>query len=388
MRLKTFLSFTTEAVTAGLAFAFVLLLLFRPEIFEDHPTIEFIEGSIPEQMTQASTATSYADAVEFAAPAVVNIYTQKLVIEKPLNPLLDNPNFRRFFGDRLPTPNQHQETSLGSGVILNSDGFILTNNHVIEGADEISVALRDGRTSIAQLVGRDPESDLAVLKIDLPELPSITFGQSETLRIGDIVLAIGNPFGVGQTVTSGIVSATGRNHLGLSTFENFIQTDAAINPGNSGGALINVYGQLVGINTAIFSGSGGSQGIGFAIPVSLAKGVLTQIIMHGRALRGWLGVKVQDLNPGLAESFQLEGVSGALIAGVQPLGPADQANLKPGDIISHVNKQAIQGGRDLMNNIAYNAPGSVLVLNILRNGEHLEIEATLGERPSPKTQRR
>ncbi len=384
MRLKIFLSFLTEAATAGLAFAFVLLLLFKPDIFDDRINVQFIEGEIPERIANSNNVTSYADAVEFAAPAVVNIYTQKFVAQRV--PEGTRSDLRRFFGDRLPRPELHQENSLGSGVILNQDGFILTNNHVIEGANEIKVALRDGRTTEAQIVGRDTESDLAVLKIELPELPSITFGHSEALRVGDVVLAIGNPFGVGQTVTSGIVSATGRSQLGLSTFEDFIQTDAAINPGNSGGALINAFGQLVGINTAIFSDSGGSQGIGFAIPVSLAKGVMTQIITYGRALRGWLGVKVQDLTPTLAESFSVKGLAGALIAGVQPKGPADRAGLRPGDVISHVNEQAIRGARDLMNAIAYNTPGSVLNLDIVRAGKHIKVEATLGERPPPEQQ--
>lgn len=385
MRLKTLLSFIGEAITAGLAFAFVLLLLFKPEIFDEQANIQFVEAPAPASNT-GGMVTSYADAVETAAPAVVNIYTQKLVAQRSTNPLLDDPIFKRFFGDRLPQPNQRRENSLGSGVIVNADGFILTNNHVIQGADEIEIALRDGRTTVAQVVGRDQESDLAVLKIELPELPYITFGKSEQLRVGDVVLAIGNPFGVGQTVTSGIVSATGRSQLGLSTFENFIQTDAAINPGNSGGALVNAYGQLIGINTAIFSGSGGSQGIGFAIPVSLAKGVMAQIIEHGRALRGWLGVKVQDLSPELAASFELPEASGALIAGVQIGGPAEHAGLKPGDIIHNVNGQAIHGARGLMDSIAQQAPGSSLQLNILRGGEQVASEVVIGERPAPEDQ--
>ena len=385
MQLRKLVSFATEAITAGLAFAFVLLLLFKPEAFEGRPSVEFIEVSAPERDTTTGLLASYANAVETAAPAVVNIYTRKVVTQRR-NPLFDDPFFQRFFGDRIPAPQKRLENSLGSGVIVNSQGFILTNNHVIQGADEIEVALHDGRSAAALIVGTDPESDLAVLKIELSDAPSIVFGQSEALRVGDVVLAIGNPFGVGQTVTSGIVSATGRSQLGLSTFENFIQTDAAINPGNSGGALINSAGHLVGINTAIFSRSGGSQGIGFAIPVSLVKGVMKQIIEHGRALRGWLGVEVQDLNQGLAESFGLANISGALIAGIQPGGPSAMAGLRPGDLITHVNGEQVQSSRALMNIIAENTPGTVLELNIIRQGEKLEVETTIGERPQPQLQ--
>ena len=387
MQLRKLLSFATEAITAGLAFAFVLVLLFRPDFFEGRPKVEFVEAETPKTTSNESSATSYAPSVDKAAPAVVNVYTRKVVQRQLPNPMLDDPLLRRFFGDRLPSqPEQEQENSLGSGVIVSAQGYILTNNHVVEGADEIEVALHDGRSAAATIVGTDPESDLAVLKIELPKLPSIVFGQSDNLRVGDVVLAIGNPFGVGQTVTSGIVSATGRSQLGLSTFENFIQTDAAINPGNSGGALINAYGQLIGINTAIFSRSGGSQGIGFAIPVSLAKGVMKEIIEYGRALRGWLGVEVQDLNPGLAESFGLTNVNGALVAGIQPGGPADTAGLRPGDIITHVNGAEIDGSRALMNTITSNPPGTKLKLKVLRQGSSINMETVIGERPQPQQQ--
>jgi serine protease DegS len=386
MRLRKLLSFATEAITAGLAFAFVLVLLFRPDFFEGRPTVEFIEAETPDAISNESSAVSYAPSVDKAAPAVVNIYTRKVVQQQVPHPMFDDPLLRRFFGDQLPAEPQQQENSLGSGVIVSAQGYILTNNHVVQGADEIEVALHDGRSAAAAVVGTDPESDLAVLKIELPELPSIVFGQSEKLRVGDVVLAIGNPFGVGQTVTSGIVSATGRSQLGLSTFENFIQTDAAINPGNSGGALVNAYGQLVGINTAIFSRSGGSQGIGFAIPVSLAKGVMKEIIEYGRALRGWLGVEVQDLNPALAESFGLSDVAGALVAGIQAGGPADTAGLRPGDIITEVNGAAINGSRALMNTITSNPPGTKLKLKVLRQGDSMNIETVIGERPQPQQQ--
>jgi serine protease DegS len=384
MQLRKLLSFATEAITAGLAFAFVLVLLFRPDFFEGRPQVEFVEAETPKSTGNESSAVSYAPSVDKAAPAVVNVYTRKVVQRQIPNPMFDDPLLRRFFGDRLPSqPQPEQENSLGSGVIVSAQGYILTNNHVVEGADEIEVALHDGRSAAAAIVGADPESDLAVLKIELPELPSIVFGQSDNLRVGDVVLAIGNPFGVGQTVTSGIVSATGRSQLGLSTFENFIQTDAAINPGNSGGALINAYGQLVGINTAIFSRSGGSQGIGFAIPVSLAKGVMKEIIEYGRALRGWLGVEVQDLDPSLAESFGLTNVNGALVAGIQPGGPADAAGLRPGDIITEINGAGINGSRALMNSITSNPPGTKLKLKVLRQGDSLNVETVIGERPQP-----
>jgi serine protease DegS len=384
MQMRKLFSFISEATIAGLAFAFVLILLFQPERFERQPSVEFIEGPALERNAVNGIA-SYASAVDRAAPAVVNIYTRKLVTQRQ-NPLLNDPLFRRFFGDRAPAPRQRLENSLGSGVIVSEQGYILTNNHVVAEADEIEIALHDGRSASAVVVGTDPESDLAVLKIRLDNIPGITFGQSDNLHVGDVVLAIGNPFGVGQTVTSGIVSATGRSQLGLSTFENFIQTDAAINPGNSGGALINSQGQLVGVNTAIFSRSGGSQGIGFAIPVSLAKGVMKQIIEHGRALRGWLGVAVQDLNPALAESFGLNTTNGALVAGIQPDGPAAEAGLILGDIITHVNDNEVRSSRTLMTAIASNEPGASLNLKVLRNNETLEIKTIISERPQPRPQ--
>ncbi len=384
MRLRKLFSFAAEAITAGLAFAFVLVLLFRPDFFDGRPAVQFVEADTPAAIGGESSGISYAPAVEKAAPAVVNVYTLKIVQQQIQQPHFDDPLLRRFFGNQIPQQPQRQENSLGSGVIVSAQGYILTNNHVVQGADEIEVALHDGRSAAATVVGTDPESDLAVLKIELTGIPSIIFGQSEKLQVGDVVLAIGNPFGVGQTVTSGIVSATGRSQLGLSTFENFIQTDAAINPGNSGGALVNAYGQLIGINTAIFSRTGGSQGIGFAIPVSLAKGVMKEIIEYGRALRGWLGVEVQDLNPALAESFGLANVSGALVAGVQPGGPGDSAGLRPGDIITEVNDIAINGNRALMNTITSNAPGTKLKLKVLREGHSSYVETLIGERPQPQ----
>ena len=260
------------------------------------------------------------------------------------SPLLSDPLFRRFFGDQFGEDTQ-RAASLGSGVLVSATGFILTNHHVVDAADEIKVALSDGRTMLAKVVGIDPETDLAVLRVDAERLPAITFGRSEALRIGDQVLAIGNPFGVGQTVTSGIVSALGRSGLHINTFENFIQTDAAINPGNSGGALVDAHGDLVGINTAIYSRTGGSMGIGFAIPVSTAKAVLEQIVKSGSVTRGWIGVEVQEITPALAESFKLGDARGAIIAGVLRGGPADRAGVKPGDVLTAINGRAVSDRR-------------------------------------------
>nr|VFK33684.1 MAG: serine protease DegS/serine protease DegQ [Candidatus Kentron sp. MB]VFK76302.1 MAG: serine protease DegS/serine protease DegQ [Candidatus Kentron sp. MB] len=333
--------------------------------------------------------TSYADAVAAASPAVVNIHTAKVVTQRIISPLFDDPFFRHFFGDVFGGSNTRKrvKTSLGSGVIISKKGYVLTNNHVIADADQIQVMLQDERKARAKVVGTDLDTDLAVLKIQLDRLPSIVISQSETLRVGDVVLAIGNPFGVGQTVTMGIVSATGRNRLGINTFEDFIQTDAAINPGNSGGALINPYGQLIGINTAIFSRSGGSQGIGFAIPVSLAKDVMTQIIEHGFVARGWLGIETQDITLDLAESFSLDNTNGVLVAGVLRRGPADIAGILPGDVITHVGNAAVDDAHDLINAIARIRPGSTALLKITRHGKTKTIAARVKQRPDMKQQR-
>jgi serine protease DegS len=363
--------FLFKAVVAGLAVAFVILLL-RPDLLgQKRPVVE-LKQSPPPATGLGSGPVSYAQAVEAAAPAVVNVYTTKVVTERA-SPLLNDPLFRYFFGDRL-APRQRLESSLGSGVIVSDKGYILTNNHVVEGAAGIEVLLRDGRSAEAQLVGTDPDSDVAVLKISLDQLPAITLSKSQQLRIGDVVLAIGNPFGVGQTVTMGIVSATGRSHVGISTYENFIQTDAAINPGNSGGALVDAYGNLVGINTAIFTKSGGSQGIGFAIPMSIARDVMEQLIEKGSVTRGWLGVEAQDITPQLAESFGLREVVGVIIAGIQRNGPAAQAGLRPGT-----------DSKTVMSQIARIAPGSHLKITVLRNGKQLELDAVVGERSQARS---
>ncbi|WP_339080013.1 Do family serine endopeptidase AlgW [Pseudomonas sp. TMP9] len=322
---------------------------------------------------------SYADAVTVASPAVANLYSSKFV-NKPTHPLFEDPQFRKFFGDNLPRQ-QRMESSLGSAVIMSPEGYLLTNNHVVAGADQIVVALKDGRETLARLIGSDPETDLAVLKIDLPDLPFIILGRSDNIRIGDVSLAIGNPFGVGQTVTMGIISATGRNQLGLNTYEDFIQTDAAINPGNSGGALVDAYGNLVGINTAIFSKSGGSQGIGFAIPVKLAMEVMQAIIEHGQVIRGWLGIEVQPLTPELAESFGLDGRPGIVVAGIYREGPAQKAGLQPGDLILSIDGETAGDGRRSMNQVARAKPGEKIRIDILRNGKALQLTAEIGVRP-------
>ena len=322
---------------------------------------------------------SYRDAVKRAMPAVVNIFTTKEA-RQPKNPLMDDPFFKKFFGEHLGGQEEKQ-FSLGSGVVVSPQGYILTNNHVIESADGIEVAFADGRKATAKVVGTDSETDLAVIKIDMQNLPAITLGRVEQSRVGDVVLAIGNPFGVGQTVTMGIISALGRNHLGINAFENFIQTDAAINPGNSGGALIDAHGHLLGINTAIYSRSGGSLGIGFAIPVTTVKTVMDSIINNGQVVRGWIGVEPQDITPELAESFGLTQKNGAIIAGVLRGGPADRAGMKPGDVLLAVEGKAVNDTTDMLNLIAQLTPGSKTKLSILRKNAPSTLTVTIGKRP-------
>ena len=340
-----------------------------------------------EAPSNASAAQgSYRDAAKRAMPSVVNIFTTKGA-RQPKNPLMDDPFFRKFFGDHLGDPDEKQ-FSLGSGVIVSSQGYILTNNHVVEAADEIEVALSDGRKAAAKVVGSDPETDLAVVKINLPNAPAITLGHADQTKVGDVVLAIGNPFGVGQTVTMGIVSAMGRNHLGINTFEDFIQTDAAINPGNSGGALIDTNGNLLGINTAIYSRSGGSLGIGFAIPVSTIKMVMESIISSGQVVRGWIGVEPQDITPELAESFGLTTKTGAIIAGVLKGGPADKAGMKPGDILVSVEGKPVNDTTDMLNLIAQLVPGNKAKMTVLRKTQESVLDVTVGKRPKAKREDR
>ncbi|AUZ44696.1 putative periplasmic serine endoprotease DegP-like precursor [Pseudomonas sp. 31 R 17] len=347
------------------------------------PSLDVNLQQAPQTSTVVQGPVTYADAVVIAAPAVVNLYTTK-VINKPAHPLFEDPQFRRYFGDNGPKQ-RRMESSLGSGVIMSPEGYILTNNHVTTGADQIVVALRDGRETLARVVGSDPETDLAVLKIDLKDLPSITLGRSDGLRVGDVALAIGNPFGVGQTVTMGIISATGRNQLGLNSYEDFIQTDAAINPGNSGGALVDANGNLTGINTAIFSKSGGSQGIGFAIPVKLAMEVMKSIIEHGQVIRGWLGIEVQPLTKELAESFGLTGRPGIVVAGIFRDGPAQKAGLQLGDVILSIDGAPAGDGRKSMNQVARIKPTDKVAIQVMRNGKEIKLSAEIGLRPPPAT---
>lgn len=374
-----------QVVTVGLALWFIAITL-KPEwvgsragsMIRVAPSGVMLQESAP-----GAAPGSYSDAAKRAMPSVVNIFTSK---EAPQarNPLLQDPFFRRFFGDRGENNEDEKQSSLGSGVIVSSQGYILTNNHVVEAADEIEVALADGRKATATIVGTDPETDLAVIKINLPNLPAITFGHSEASKVGDVVLAIGNPFGVGQTVTMGIVSATGRSHLGINAFENFIQTDAAINPGNSGGALIDTQGNLLGINSAIYSRSGGSLGIGFAIPVTTVKMVLESIIKSGHVVRGWIGVEPQDITPELAESFGLSQKNGAIIAGVLKNGPADKAGVRPGDILLAVEGKPVTDTTEMLNLIAQLQPGSKAKITVQRKNEKIGMEILIGKRPNLK----
>jgi Do/DeqQ family serine protease len=389
--MKSALLFVLKASVVGLAAAFVLLL-WRPELIlppEQPPTTVEVLESAPNTSSPGQGPYSYAAAVEKAAPAVVNINTAKVVTVRP-NPFFDDPVFRQFLGRNLEDmvrPQQRVETSLGSGVIFSERGFVLTNHHVIRDADAIQVSLRDGRTAEAKVVGSDPDTDLAVLKINLNKPPVITLGHSERVRIGDVVLAIGNPFGVGQTVTMGIVSATGRNKLGINTFENFIQTDAAINPGNSGGALVDAEGNLIGINTAIFSRSGGYQGIGFAIPTSIARKTLEEIIEHGRAVRGWLGVEAQAITPEIARSLGLKSAQGVIVTAISRNGPAHKAGIQPGDIITAIDGKKIGEAREAMLAILSRRPGSKIALTVLRDGKEMMLEAIAVERPLQQTKR-
>ena len=323
----------------------------------------------------APRVDSYADAVHRAQPSVVNIYTRKAARRSQL---ADDPFFGQFFGN--PGPQQ----TLGSGVIVSAQGYILTNNHVVEEADEVEVAFSDGRQIAAKLVGADPETDLAVLKIESPNLPAITLGGTDDLRVGDVVLAIGNPFGVGQTVTMGIVSALERRDLGINTFENFIQTDAAINPGNSGGALVDTHGNLVGVNSAIYSRTGSSIGIGFAIPVSTARQVMEQLIANGSVIRGWLGVEMREVTPEIAESFGMKSAQGILITNLARGGPADKAGVKPGDVVNALDGKPLLDPKLLLNQVASMKPDQTTTLSILRDGKTLQLKVVIGKRPESR----
>ena len=369
-----------QTTTVALGMLFVIAL-FKPDLLPWQPKLQTLtlQQAQPPVRKAVSASESFAPAAQKVIPSVVNVFTQQKV-RSPAHPALQDPIFRYFFGDRLDA-RPREVSNLGSGVIVSANGYILTNHHVVEAADQIQVALADGSTVPARVVGADPETDLAVLKIDSNNLPAITFAQADSLKVGDWVLAVGNPFGVGQTVTAGIVSALGRTHLGINTFENFIQTDAAINPGNSGGALVDVAGNLVGVNSAIYSRTGGSQGIGFAIPVSIARQVMEQIIREGGVVRGWVGIEVQDLTPELAESFNLDKTEGALIAGVLKGGPADLGGIRPGDILLAVNGSTVTDSSSLLNLIAALKPGDEARLTVARKNQSLDLPIKIGRRP-------
>ncbi|QCP51182.1 Do family serine endopeptidase [Trinickia violacea] len=390
--LRRFWLFFAQAVTVLLALMFIVATLkpqwltkqgqFGKQLAEPIVALREVAPSIG---TGPATA-SYADAAQKAMPAVVNVFSSKDGALPP-DPRAKDPLFRYFFGDRNKGKQQEEPaTNLGSGVIVSSEGYILTNQHVVDGAQKIEISLADGRTTDAKVIGVDPETDLAVLKVNLTNLPTITLGRMDQARVGDVVLAIGNPFGVGQTVTMGIISALGRNHLGINTFENFIQTDAPINPGNSGGALVDANGNLLGINTAIYSRSGGSLGIGFAIPVSTARSVLESIITTGSVTRGWIGVEPQDVTPEIAESFGLEQKSGTIITGVLQGGPADKAGIKPGDVLQSVNGEEITDTTRLLNVIAQIKPGTDAKIRLIRKNKAIDLTVMIGKRPPPPKQ--
>jgi Do/DeqQ family serine protease len=380
-----------QAVTIAVAVLFVVST-FHPEWLPSRITV-LQQAPAPQAETTgplptAVRAGSYHEAVQRAAPSVVNISTSK-EIRSSRHPLLNDPLFRRFFGSQLPDDAAAQRAfNLGSGVVVSAGGYVLTNHHVVEGADEIEVALHDGKKLLAKVVGSDPETDLAVLRVSAENLPAISFGSSEALRVGDVVLAIGNPFNLGHTVTSGIVSALGRSGLGMATFENFIQTDAAINPGNSGGALIDAGGNLVGVNTLIISQTGGAAGIGFAIPVSTAKMVLEQIIKTGSVTRGWIGVELRDVTPTDAASLQLGAARGALIAVVLRGGPADKAGVRPGDVAVEVQGKPVADATAMLNAIAALVPGEPVRMKLKRQGQDVETTVNVGRRPRPQPQPR
>ena len=374
-----------QTVTIGLALWFIVAAL-KPEwLHRNANGISSISSGVSGlQKAPASSSpgtASYREAAAKAMPAVVNIYTSKDV-KRQRNPWINDPFLKRFFGDQ--PQREEKQSSLGSGVIVSGSGYILTNNHVVESADEIEVALTDGRKASAKIIGTDPETDLAVIKIDLGNLPVATLGNSDQAQVGDVVLAIGNPYGVGQTVTMGIVSALGRTNLGDTGFQSFIQTDAAVNPGNSGGALIDIHGNLLGINTAIYSQNGGSVGIGFAIPVANARQVMESIISQGQVVRGWIGVELQEITPELADSLGLKMEAGAIIAGVVRDGPAFRAGIKPIDILVEVEGKPVRSTSDMLNLVSQLKPGNNAKIKILRNNTEMVLHVVIGKRPQFK----
>jgi len=378
----------SQAVTVALALLFVVATL-KPEWLKGAPGQMLPQivsiAAVPDAPATPASPGSLASAARRAAPAVVSIAASKAPRRDAHG---DDPWFRFFFGQRGAPPGMEPQRGLGSGVIVSPEGFLITNHHVVEGADEIEVQLADGRQASAKVVGTDPETDVAVLKVDLPRLPTVVFGNSAQLQVGDLVLAIGNPFGVGQTVTSGIVSALDRNRLGLSTFENFIQTDAAINPGNSGGALVDASGHLVGINTAIFSRSGGSLGIGFAIPAATARSVMESLIRDGKVVRGWIGVEPRDLTPEMAETLRLAVRTGVLITGVLQDGPASSGGIKPGDVVTKISGKGVTNTAELLNVVAALPPGSDAGITVQRGDKSVDLRVKVAQRPvRPQTSR-
>ncbi len=388
--IKKFVIFLRWPVVFGLLTGMIILDHFPELVGADkgqatQPVASSTQGGpYPQTATPNTPApyatTSYAAAVRAAAPAVVNIYTSKVIQEK-IPPQFDSPFLQYFLNRNNIRQRERVQRSLGSGVIINPQGYLLTNHHVISGADEILVLLQDGREALATVIGSDPETDLAVLKIDLDQLETIPIGDPSQAMIGDVVLAIGNPYGFGQTVTQGIISATGRYGLQLSTYENFIQTDAAINPGNSGGALVDAEGKLLGINTAIYSKTGGSQGIGLAIPSDSALRIMSDLIQFGKVIRGWLGIEVQALTPTIAQKNKLPFNNGVVITGTYPNGPASQSGLMAGDILTTINGQPVGDGHAGMNFIASTRPGEVVAIEIIREGEWMNVSAEVGSRP-------
>ena len=371
-----------QTATICLAALFVISTL-RPDLLTGNSRGAVVTVKEPQADAQGRVnPASFSEAARKAMPAVVNIYTSQEV-KRQRHPFMDDPLFRYFFGEQPEAGPQRRE-GLGSGVIVSEQGYVLTNHHVVESVDQIEIALADSRKVPAKVVGTDPETDLAVLKIEAQKLPAITFAKAEQVRVGDFVLAIGNPFGVGQTVTLGIVSGLGRSHLGITTFENFIQTDAAINPGNSGGALVDASGNLVGINTAIYSQTGGSMGIGYAIPVSTARLVMEQIIQKGSVTRGWIGVGVQDVTREIAESFKLSATGGVLITQVERGGPADKGGVKLGDVLLTVNGKRVADSTAMLNSISTLQPGEDAKLKVYRNQAENELTVTVGRRPRPQ----
>jgi serine protease DegQ len=380
--LRRFWLLFAQVATICLAVLFVVTTL-RPDLlarYTGRNNVVLMQEA-PVAVAAAVKIDSLADAAKKAMPSVVNVYTSKEVRQR--RPLMDDPVLRRFFPG-LGEPETRRATSLGSGVIVSSEGYVLTNNHVIEEADDIQIVLSDGRRLRARVRGSDPESDLAVLKTDATDLPAITFGKLDSVQVGDTVLAIGSPFGFGNTVTHGIISALGRNQLGINRFEDFIQTDAAVNPGNSGGALVDSGGNLIGINSAIFSQSGGSQGIGFAIPVSLAKSVLEQIIRDGEVTRGWLGIEPQELTPELATALTLPSGDGVLIRGVMKSGPADRGGMLARDVVQEIDGKPTHDVTTLLSQIAALTPGTQAKLRVLRERKPVDLEVTVGKRPKAR----